>query len=86
MKARKTLTHQLLISELLGQVREKARSRPERSSPFSGPFLTRTCAAFRVQLKFPARPVDLKKRIESLIEREYLERDESSPQIYRYLA
>ena len=38
------------------------------------------------QLRFPARPVDIKKRIESLIDREYMERDESSPQIYNYLA
>ncbi|XP_077253878.1 cullin-4-like isoform X1 [Tasmannia lanceolata] len=38
------------------------------------------------QLKFPVKPVDLKKRIESLIDREYLERDKSNPQIYNYLA
>ena len=56
MKARKTLTHQLLISELYQQ------------------------------LKFPLKPPDLKKRIESLIDREYLERDASSSSVYRYLA
>eukprot|EP00958_Prasinococcus_capsulatus_P024111 scaffold3731_cov381-Prasinococcus_capsulatus_cf.AAC.3 len=44
MKTRKQLAHQLLIGELLKQ------------------------------LKFPVRSADLKKRIESLIEREYLER------------
>nr|XP_043619567.1 cullin-4 [Erigeron canadensis] len=38
------------------------------------------------QLKFPIKPVDLKKRIESLIDREYLERDKTNPQIYNYLA
>ncbi|XP_031123798.1 cullin-4-like isoform X2 [Ipomoea triloba] len=38
------------------------------------------------QLKFPIKPADLKKRIESLIDREYLERDKSNPQIYNYLA
>eukprot|EP00252_Welwitschia_mirabilis_P026343 TRINITY_DN8630_c0_g1_i1.p1 TRINITY_DN8630_c0_g1~~TRINITY_DN8630_c0_g1_i1.p1 ORF type:complete len:804 (+),score=179.82 TRINITY_DN8630_c0_g1_i1:191-2602(+) len=38
------------------------------------------------QLKFPIKPADLKKRIESLIDREYLERDQSNPQIYNYLA
>ncbi|RZS21082.1 hypothetical protein BHM03_00053700, partial [Ensete ventricosum] len=37
-------------------------------------------------LKFPIKPVDLKKRIESLIDREYLERDKNNPQIYNYLA
>ncbi|KAL6553166.1 Cullin-4 [Orobanche gracilis] len=38
------------------------------------------------QLKFPIKPSDLKKRIESLIDREYLERDKSNPQVYNYLA
>lgn len=38
------------------------------------------------QVKFPASPVDLKKRIESLIERDYLERDPNKPGDYRYLA
>lgn len=38
------------------------------------------------QLRFPHKPGDIKKRIESLIEREYLERDESSTQTYHYLA
>jgi len=56
MKARKTLTHSLLISELFQQ------------------------------LKFPVKPPDLKKRIESLIDREYLERDPGSSSVYRYLA
>jgi hypothetical protein len=39
-----------------------------------------------LQLKFPIKPADLKKRIESLIDREYLERDKTNPQIYNYLA
>jgi cullin 4 len=56
MKTRKTLSHQLLIAELLAQV------------------------------KFPAKPTDLKKRIESLIDREYLERDRANAQVYNYLA
>eukprot|EP00178_Gracilaria_changii_P023638 TRINITY_DN714_c0_g1_i1.p1 TRINITY_DN714_c0_g1~~TRINITY_DN714_c0_g1_i1.p1 ORF type:complete len:807 (-),score=120.10 TRINITY_DN714_c0_g1_i1:3888-6188(-) len=38
------------------------------------------------QLRFPHKPGDVKKRIESLIEREYLERDENNPQTYHYLA
>ncbi|KAJ9563547.1 hypothetical protein OSB04_008707 [Centaurea solstitialis] len=38
------------------------------------------------QLKFPIKPSDLKKRIESLIDREYLERDRNNSQIYNYLA
>lgn len=56
MKTRKTLSHQLLISEIFNQI------------------------------EFPAKPTDLKKRIESLIDREYLERDRSNAQIYNYLA
>ena len=38
------------------------------------------------QLKFPLKPPDIKKRIESLIDREYLERDPGSSSVYRYLA
>ena len=49
MKTRKTLSHQLLVGELLAQI------------------------------KFPAKPTDLKRRVESLIEREYLERDREQP-------
>ena len=56
MKARKTLSHNNLISELLSQ------------------------------LKYPAKTVDLKKRIESLIEREYLKRDADDSTMYCYLA
>mmetsp|Transcript_56785 Transcript_56785/g.113814 ORF Transcript_56785/g.113814 Transcript_56785/m.113814 type:complete len:251 (+) Transcript_56785:378-1130(+) len=56
MKARKTLTHPLLVAECFSQV------------------------------KFPATGPEVKKRIESLLEREYLERDESDPNKYNYLA
>lgn len=38
------------------------------------------------QLKFPVSATDLKKRVESLIDREYMERDSSDAQIYKYLA
>jgi len=37
-------------------------------------------------LRFAAKPPDIKKRIESLIERDYLERDDEDPNTYRYLA
>lgn len=56
MKMRKTLTHNLLITELYDQ------------------------------LKFPVKPADLKKRIESLIDRDYLERDKDNPNQYHYVA
>ena len=38
------------------------------------------------QLKFPAQPADVKKRIEVLIEREYMERDAADRNRYTYLA
>lgn len=38
------------------------------------------------QLKFPAQPMDIKQRIASLIERDYLERDENDRNRYNYLA
>jgi cullin 4 len=38
------------------------------------------------QLRFPAKAADVTKRINSLIEREYLERDEDDENVYRYLA
>ena len=51
MKTRKTLSHKLLVSELMQM------------------------------LKFPIKASDLKKRIESLIDREYLERDAENPNV-----
>jgi len=56
MKMRKTLTHNLLITELYNQ------------------------------LNFPVKPADLKKRIESLIDREYMERDKDTSNQYNYVA
>ncbi|NXE37630.1 CUL4A protein, partial [Ptilorrhoa leucosticta] len=56
MKMRKTLGHNLLVSELYNQ------------------------------LKFPVKPGDLKKRIESLIDRDYMERDKDNPNQYHYVA
>ncbi|XP_028170954.1 cullin-4A [Ostrinia nubilalis] len=38
------------------------------------------------QLKFPVKPADLKKRIESLIDRDYMERDRDNPNQYNYVA
>ena len=37
-------------------------------------------------LKFPVKPPDLKKRIESLIDRDYMERDKDNPNQYNYVA
>ncbi|ELT94808.1 hypothetical protein CAPTEDRAFT_227595 [Capitella teleta] len=38
------------------------------------------------QLKFPVKPADLKKRIESLIDRDYMERDKEQANQYHYVA
>lgn len=57
MKARKTLQHQQLLSEVLAQL------------------------AF-----FNPNPRVVKKRIEALIDREYLERSADNPHVYNYLA
>lgn len=56
MKMRKSLSHNLLLSELFNQ------------------------------LKFPVKPADLKKRIESLIDRDYMERDKDKANSYNYMA
>jgi cullin-4 len=59
MKARKTLTHQQLMAELLHQ------------------------------LRFPCKGSEIKKRIESLLDREYLERETGASDTnstYKYLA
>ncbi len=37
-------------------------------------------------LTFPVKPQDLKKRIESLIDRDYMERDKENPTQYNYIA
>jgi len=57
MKARKTLTHQQLVSEVISQ--------------------------FNI---FKPEPKLIKRRIEALIDREYLERDADASNTYRYLA
>jgi len=56
MKARKTMTHQELMSEVMAQ------------------------------LKVPSTPQEIKQRIALLIERDYMERDEENPNVYKYVA
>ena len=43
-------------------------------------------AAVTKQVKFPCQPVDIKKRIEVQIEREYLKRSDADKSVYEYLA
>ncbi len=59
-------------------MRKGARG-PERGR--AGPQVTQQLAP-----RFVPSPTLIKKRIESLIEREFLERDENDRKLYRYLA
>ena len=43
-------------------------------------------ASTQLMRHFKPDPKQIKKRIEDLIAREYLERDENNPQVYKYLA
>jgi hypothetical protein len=92
MKTRKTLDHANLIAEvskLLAarfQASPQVRYRTSRSWRFLAScrgrcFLSHGC--FRCSI-MPSQSI--KKRIESLIEREYLERAEDDRRVYRYLA
>lgn len=47
---------------------------------------TQLIAELLQQLRFRAETADLKKRIESLIERDYLARDANESAVYNYLA
>jgi cullin 3 len=58
MKARKTMDHANLVSEVTKQLASR----------------------------FMPNPLVVKKRIESLIERDYLERSKSDRKVYNYLA
>ncbi|KAI2668844.1 Cullin-4A [Labeo rohita] len=67
MKMRKTLSHNLLVSELYNQLKFPVKVTP-------------------VCIRFTRTPADLKKRIESLIDRDYMERDKENPNQYHYVA
>ena len=47
---------------------------------------TALCSELYQLLPFPAQPTDIKKQVESLIEREYLERDGTDTSLFHYLA
>ena len=93
MKTRKTLSHTLLVSELYNQLKFPVKvwttlvfSRVD----FSPSVHFKTFSHFRwfpYTASFSAfQPTDLKKRIESLIERDYMERDKEIPNQYHYVA
>jgi hypothetical protein len=76
MKARKTLPHQQLLTEVFSQIslfRPEAQVNPPPPPPRPSP------SSF-------LRPQKVKFHIEALIEREYLARDEQTRAVYKYLA
>lgn len=71
---RKTLGHNLLITELYKQLKF-----PVKVKKYSN-------IACSFKHVFNLQPADLKKRIESLIDRDYMERDKDNPNQYNYVA
>lgn len=79
MKARKRLQHnQLMVSV--------SPFSPSPLSPSSRSPSPCSQAEVMQQLRFPAQNADIKKRIEALMERDYLERDPDDISFYKYLA
>lgn len=78
MKMRKTLSHNLLISELYKQL-----TFPVKVSVVNFFLKIREII---MQIYFLLQPADLKKRIESLIDRDYMERDKDNQNQYNYVA
>ena len=70
MKARKRLSHNDLMSEIMAQLR----------------YTSFIYYIWFIACRFAALSSDIKRRIESLIERDYLERDRDDNTVYNYLA
>ena len=80
MKSRKQLEHNSLIAEVAKQLSTRFFSFISFVPPMSHTLSLHFC------FRFAAGPAFVKKRIESLIEREYLERDKQNRRMYHYLA
>lgn len=78
MKMRKTLSHNLLISELYKLLSFPVKVRSRRIISWFN--ATDTHSLVYLQ------PADLKKRIESLIDRDYMEREKDNQNQYNYVA
>lgn len=85
MKARKKLTHSQLMNEIFSQLKYSILL---VFSPHISPLLPSLLSSLLLlpMSRFSATTADIKKRIESLIEREYMERDKDDPSSYNYLA
>ncbi|CAI5526714.1 unnamed protein product [Closterium sp. Naga37s-1] len=76
MKSRRMLDHNNLVSEVKKQLQAQFPPNP----------LGLCEVTKQLQARFLPNPAVIKKRIESLIEREFLERDRNDRKLYRYLA
>ena len=85
MKTRKALSHNLLMSELMTQLKFPARPVDLKKVTQTCHNLTRTCHNLTQNCHNLTRNCH-PKRIESLIEREYLARDSDDSSQYKYLA
>ncbi|CAG9137007.1 unnamed protein product [Plutella xylostella] len=101
MKMRKQLSHNLLISELYNQLKFPVKRIEQYKITIQYLIDAAIVRVMKMrkqlshnlliselynQLKFPVKPADLKKRIESLIDRDYMERDKDNPNQYNYVA
>lgn len=84
MKMRKTLSHNLLVSELYNQLKFPVKVSSLLILVLLA-FVPQQRSSTCESLSFP-QPGDLKKRIESLIDRDYMERDKETPNQYHYVA
>jgi cullin 1 len=87
MKARKTLSHQQLIAEVLTQL---SFFRPDVKVSARTFFTSLSLTSLSLTSLSDICPSlvsqKVKRHVEALIEREYLERDENNRDIYKYLA
>jgi cullin 1 len=86
MKARKTLSHQQLIAEVLTQL---SFFRPDVKVSALTFFTSLSDLSLSLCLSDICPSLvsqKVKRHVEALIEREYLERDENNRDIYKYLA
>ena len=101
MKARKTLAHQQLVAEVLTQlvffrpdpkvtshhiILHQEHEQMKTDTPCRSPISFTAPAPLNILSIFPCLMQVIKKRIEALIDREYLERDTENSSTYRYLA
>lgn len=94
MKTRKRLSHNALMAELFPMLRFAAKVREGHLVQAVrvtrvwclGSYRSLPGFTLLTRLANPEQAPDIKKRLESLIERDYLERDAADSSMYTYLA